>query len=273
MLFYWMYELPGWLLCLLMLTLCIGGAVLGLFATRRQARRLFGPPPGHNDVVSYYLGAFGVLYGLTLGLIAVATWQNYTDVDKLVAQEAATLRVLHANVSWYPRSERAELSQGLMSYASYIIEQEWPAQRRGVLLGTGQEQLLAFRRPLMEFDPANEGEKALHQETLQSLDRYLELRATRLAHVGAGVPGLVWLVLIVGAVLTVVITYCFSMKSLWGHLVLTVVLAGFLSLLIFLIVMLDYPFRGDLAVGPGRFELARERMQAYTTIVEPYGDD
>jgi hypothetical protein len=273
MLLDWIYELPSWLLGLLILTLCIGGAVFGLLATRSKARLLFGRPPGHNDVVSYYLGAFGVLYGLTLGLIAVATWQNYTDVDKLVAQEAATLRVLHANVSWYPRSERAELSQGLMAYATYIIEQEWPAQRRGVLLGTGQEQLLAFRRPLMEFDPESEGEKALHQETLQSLDRYLELRGTRLSHVGAGVPGLVWLVLIVGAVLTVAITYCFSMKSIWGHLVLTVVLSGFLGLVIYLIVMLDYPFRGGLAVGPGRFELARERMQTYVTVVEPYVDD
>jgi hypothetical protein len=63
------------------------------------------------------------------------------------------------------------------------------------------------------------------------------------------------------------------MKSIWGHLVLTVVLSGFLGLVIYLIVMLDYPFRGGLAVGPGRFELARERMQAYVTTVEPYVDD
>jgi hypothetical protein len=213
--------------------------------------------------------AFGVFYGLTLGLIAVATWQNFMDVDKLVAQEAATLRVLHANVSSYPSVVRGALNQGLLAYTDFIVEEEWPAQHRGVLLGIGQEQLLAFRRPLMAFDPQSEGEKILHQQTLQSFDRYLELRGTRLSHVGAGVPPLVWLVLIVGAVVSVAITYCFTMRSLGGHLVLTGVLSGFLSLLIFLILMMDYPFRGEFAVGSGDFEVAREQMQAYTTLVGP----
>jgi len=264
---YWVYDLPGWLLCLLMVILCVGGAVLGLLATRAPARRLFGPPPGQNDTVSYYMEAFGVFYGLTLGLIAVATWQNYTEVEKLVAQEAAALRVVHANASWYPRPVWGELNQGLLDYTDFVIEEEWPAQHQGIRLGTGQERLLAFRRPLMAFDPADEGQKALHQETLQSYDRYVELRGTRLTHVGAGVPSLVWLVLIVGAVLSIVITYCFSMQTFWGHIVLTALLSGFLSLLIFLIVMMDYPFRGEFAVGPGAFELARERMQAYAALV------
>ena len=267
--FQWLYELPGWLLCLLMLLLGIGPAVLGLHATRPLARRLFGRPPGHNDVVSYYMGAFGVFYGLTLGLIAVATWQNYTDVDKIVAQEAASLRVLHADISWYPQPVRGELNAGLLSYIDFVVQEEWPAQHDGVLLGTGQEHLLAFRRPLMDFEPANEGDKALHQETLQAFDRYLELRGLRISHARAGVPGLVWLVLIVGAVLSVAITYCFSLKSLGGHVILTVFLAGFLTLLIYLIVMLDFPFRGDLAVGSGSFELARERMRTYSTLVTP----
>ncbi len=266
MLFHWLYELPGWLLCLLMVALCVGGAVLGLLATRAPVRRLFGPPPGHNDMVSYYLGAFGVFYGLTLGLIAVATWQNYTEVDKLVAQEAAALRVLHANVAWYPQPVRNELSQGLLAYTDFVIEEEWPAQRQGVLLGTGQQQLLAFRRPLMAFDPATDRERALYAATLQSLDRYLELRGIRLSHASGGVPGLVWLVLIVGAVLSVAITYGFSMRSLRSHLVLTAVQTGFLVLLIYLILMMDYPFRGEFAVGPGAFELARERMQVYSAL-------
>jgi hypothetical protein len=265
--FYWVYDLPGWLLCLQILAFGVGGGVLGLLATRAPVRRLFGPPPGHNDIVSYYSNALGVLYGLTLGLIAVATWQNYTEVGKLVEQEAAALRVLHANISWYPRSVRAQLNQGLLDYTDFVIEQEWPAQHQGVLLGRGEEQLLAFRRPLMAFEPADEEEKALHQETLQTLDRYLDLRGTRSSHVRAGVPGLVWLVLIFGAVLSVAITYCFSMRSLWGSVVLTVFLAGFLSLLIFLVAMMDYPFRGEFAVGPDAFELARQRMQTYASLV------
>ena len=267
MAFYGIYGLPAWLLCLLILALSVGGAVLGLLATRAPARRLFGRPPGQNDTVSAYMEAIGVLYGLTLGLIAVATWQHYTEVDKLVEQEAAVLRVLHANISWYPPSVRGELSQGLLDYATYVIEEEWPAQQQGGLLGEGQERLLAFRRPLMAFDPTTEGEKALHGATLQSFDRYLEVRADRVAQVGDSVPGLLWLVLIVGAVLTMAISYCFTMESLSGHVVLTVVLAGFLGLILCLVATMDHPFHGEFAVRPDAFILARERMQTYAGLV------
>jgi hypothetical protein len=250
-----------------MITFCVGGAVIGLLATRGLARRLFGPPPGHNDIVSYYMGAFGVFYGLTLGLIAVATWQNYTEVNNLVAEEAAALRVVHANASGYPRAVWLELNKGLLDYIDWVINDEWPAQQQGIRLGTSQQELYAIRRPLMAFDPETEGEKALHEETLQTYDRYLELRGTRISRGGAGVPSMVWVVLVVGAVLSIVITYCFSMESLWGHVVLTAVLSGFLGLLIFLILMMDYPFRGEFAVGPDAFVLARQRMQAYVALV------
>ena len=59
------------------------------------------------------------------------------------------------------------------------------------------------------------------------------------------------------------------MKSLAGHVILTIVLAGFLTLLIYLILMMDYPFRGEFAVSSRAFELARERMQAYSILVLP----
>jgi hypothetical protein len=119
----------------------------------------------------------------------------------------------------------------------------------------------------MAYEPATAGEQVLHAKTLLSLDHYLELRGTRLSHVGTGMPSLVWLVLIVGAVLSIVITYCFSMRGIWAHVLLTVILSGFLSLLIFLVVMMDNPFRGEFAVAADAFELARTRMQAYAALV------
>ena len=129
--FFWIYDLPNWLLGLLTVLLFAGVAAAGLVASRGPARRLFGPPPGHNDVVSYYLGAFGVFYGLTIGLIAVASWQNFADLDGLVNREAAALRVLDRSVVWYPEPARGELHRRLLAYAGFVIEQEWPAQGRG----------------------------------------------------------------------------------------------------------------------------------------------
>jgi hypothetical protein len=44
-----------------------------------------------NEILGDYLQYFGVIYGLLLGLLAVATYQNHTDVEKAVASEASCL--------------------------------------------------------------------------------------------------------------------------------------------------------------------------------------
>jgi hypothetical protein len=146
--FFWIYDMPNWLLGLLTVLLFAGLAAAGLVASRPLVRRAFGPPPGHNDVVSYYLGAFGVFYGLTIGLIAVATWQNYADLEGLVHREAAALRVLDRGAAWYPEPAGGELPRRLLAYATFVIEREWPAQARGQAPEDGARLLTDFGRPL-----------------------------------------------------------------------------------------------------------------------------
>jgi hypothetical protein len=50
-----------------------------------------------------------VIYGLLLGLLAVATYQNHTDVEKAVSSEASSLAALYRDVTAYPEPQRTEL--------------------------------------------------------------------------------------------------------------------------------------------------------------------
>ena len=258
--FFWIYDLPNWLLGLLTVLLFAGLAGAGLVASRPLVRRALGPPPGHNDVVSYYLGAFGVFYGLTLGLIAVATWQNFADLDGLVNREAAALRVLDRGVASYPEPARGELQRRLLAYATFVIEREWPAQSRGEAPEDGDFLMTEFGRPLAAFEPATAGQQALHAETLRAYGRYVELRRERLFSVATGLPAVVWWVLVIGAALNIVLTYLFSVERLGAHLLLTLALTVFVALLIFLIAAMDHPIRGEFSVGPDAFRTVRQQM-------------
>src|SRR5689334_7267767 len=100
---YWIYDIPTWGLAVLTTVVLTGGSLAGLFATRKLARRLLGASTEHNDLVSYFVAAVGVFYGLALGLIAVATWEDFTDVDDLVSKEAASLAGLYRDLDAYPQ--------------------------------------------------------------------------------------------------------------------------------------------------------------------------
>lgn len=59
--------------------------------TRKWVRRVHGEEHSHNDVVSFCLAATCVFYGITLGMLAIGTWQAFSDVDTKVGEEASVL--------------------------------------------------------------------------------------------------------------------------------------------------------------------------------------
>ncbi len=89
--FHWVYDIPSWAFCTLVVSACVLFGVGGLVLTRPLARRIVGPPPGINDIVGNIVQAAGAFYGITLGLIAVGAWQTFGETDMRVLHEAASL--------------------------------------------------------------------------------------------------------------------------------------------------------------------------------------
>ena len=257
---YWVYDLPTWLFAALTITVAIAIGLGGYYATRKWVRRVHGEAHSHNDIVGYYLGAICLLYGITLALVAVGTWQTYTDVDTKVDQEAAALGALYRDVSNFPEPKRSELQTNLREYTRLLIDVVWPLQRRGIVpLGTGGMVSL-IQTHLASFDPATEGQKTLQAEAYRALTQVVEFRRARLKSVTAGLPTAIWSVVMVGAFFNIAITWFFYMKSESMHFWMTAMLSSLLGLLIFLVAALDHPFRGEISVGPQAFEIVYEQL-------------
>ncbi len=58
---YWIYDLPNWLLCALIVSIFVGLALAGLFISRPIVGRLVGSSPKHNDIVSFFFAGHGGL--------------------------------------------------------------------------------------------------------------------------------------------------------------------------------------------------------------------
>ncbi len=230
-------------------------SLAGLFASRPLARRMLKASPEHNDVVSYIFAGVGVFYGLALGLIAVATWENFNAVDGLVGKEAAGLAGLYRDLDSYPQPLRGRLETRLRDYTRHVIETEWPAHRDGRAPEDGTRMLDAFENEMMAFEPAREAEKIGHAEAMRSLDSVVEQRRLRLQAVGTGLPASLWTVVLIGAALTVALTYLFWVENLTLHAILVAALATFIALLVFLTAAMDNPFRGEFSVSADAFRV------------------
>ena len=76
------------------------------------------------------------------------------------------------------------------------------------------------------------------------------LRQTRLLDMESSLPGIVWVVLIAGAIIIMLFTIFLGAEKLWLHIVLTSMMAITLANAFYLIIELDYPFMGYLCAKP-----------------------
>jgi len=267
--FYWIYDIPsGWLAVLFSVTFIAFNAA-GVLLVRRYGRRWLAGSHGHNELIDIVLAAVGVFYGLLLGLLAFGAYQNTDAADAIVGREASALGALYRDVSSYPEPARSRLQDKLKEYTAYVIYEAWPAQRRGVIPRGNTPLVTELQSLLANFEPPTRGKEILHAETLRQFDNFIILRRDRLQSVTTSLPAIVWYVLLLGAVITMAITWCLSVEKASVHLVFTGALAWLIGLSIFLIATLDYPFRGELGVSPAAFEQVYHDLMGVPEKPEP----
>ena len=260
---YWFYDLPSWLSGILVGAVFIALGLIGLFPTRNWVRNLHQVGHSHNDIVGFYLAAVTVFYGITLGLLAVGTWTTYSDVETRAEQEAISLGSLYRSVGSYPAPLCGQLQQDLREYVREVIDVGWPQQRRGIMPTGGSKRLAKFQNHFLEFEPKTETQKIVHADAYAQFNTLVARRRGRLDGVTAGLPGPLWAMVLIGAFISIAMTWFFDTPSRAMHAWMTILLSGLLGLMIFLVAILDNPYRGSVSVSPEAME------RVYDQIMKP----
>ncbi len=247
------YDLPLKPLIIISAIVFVGYCWAGCIFLRPFLRMFVKNRNDSNEVVGYVLSCFGVFYGLLLGLIAVASYQNLSDVQNNVAREVASLDALHQDVSTYPAPHGQNLRWLLRDYCRYVFKYAWDEYGQGNVSSGEQTRIAAFHERLLLFEPETESQKIVHAETIRQFNVFLENHRVRENSVTTGIPPVMWYVVLVGAALNIALIWLFDMR-LVTHLFLGGILAFFLGTMIMLIGVLDRPFQGDVAVSSQPFE-------------------
>ncbi len=260
---YWLYDLPNMVFAVVVMGFFVLVAFVGQRLTRRALKRIPGNDGRYNELVNTTIATVGVFFGITLGLISVGAWQNFSDVSMNVNQEVSSINVLYRSVSLYPEPSRHLLKADLQEYVHYVINEEWPSQRKGIIPTGGTGKVTAFQKNLYEFEPTTESMKSVHAETIATFNEMVRQRRTRLQRVTSGLPSTLSLVVIFGSLLNIVIPWFLVYDRQFIQDIAIILMAATIGLLVFLMAAMDYPFRGDFSVTPGSFELLYRRMKSH----------
>ena len=256
----WLHEMSSLRAALLLVAFIELVSLIGLILARRFLIPKFHYGEGINDAVSGIVQAIGVFYGITVGLIAVAVWNTNSGAAGLVSKEASAIGAAYRDASGYPSPKREELQGKLREYTVFLIEESWPAQKKGQILPRGTAIMDEFQNMLYTFEPATEGQIAVHAETLRAYNNLIEYRRLRLDAVNSGLSKTMWAVIWIGAAISIGVVYLYRVEDPILHGALVALMSGFLALVLFMITINDKPFYGNNSISPAPYELILDHL-------------
>ncbi len=204
----------------------------------------------NNEVAGFKFATVGVLYAVLLGFSIVVVWEKFNDAQATVEHEASAAATIYHLVPGLAPLQAAATRSALTAYLKSAVAEEWPAMERGHANLSTRQALGTIYTALLTPDPGVTGDVTAKAEIFNQLNLLTQARRTRLLSAEGDVPGPLWIVLLGGAVLTIVFTLFFGTRNLAAQTLMT----GLLTLLIFsellIAVALDRPFTGGIKESP-----------------------
>ncbi|MGE3146974.1 MAG: DUF4239 domain-containing protein [Pseudorhodoplanes sp.] len=257
----WLHSLPILTGAFVVCALFLVPTVLGSLLVQPYVARMFRDEKDINTVLGFLLNAFALYFGVLLALLSIAVFENHNKAQEAVDREAGQVVSLFRNIKTYPEPVRTELAATLKQYLDEEIGQGWAAQRQGRISRDGILLVGRMHHLLATYQPdRSEVSSVRHANTLRTFDEFVEARQGRISARGSRVPAIMWNVVIVGAILNVVVIWMFDVRRS-THVVIGGALSVFLGLAIYMIAILDEPFRGRDGLAPHGLNEVRQQIE------------
>lgn len=226
-------------------------------------RRIWPPPTfkENNELIGFTYAVYGMIYGVLLAFTIIIGWEGFASTEQLVMQETTTISELWRDSQPFPPAVRDNIHKDLAAYTQSVVNDEWPAMaERGEADPRTQEIYEHLWTLTYDIQPETKNQDAFLTEFLARMNELSGERRLRILHSSEEVPGVLLLILLIGAVPTVAYTLLFSNRHAWVQAVImgNIMLIVMLGILVTL--SLQHPFSGGVSIKPEAFQELQESL-------------
>jgi len=245
--------MEGFFLAVLIIGGCAAYGVAGVWFGRRIVKRHVAE--GHNDVLVPIFLTAGVIYAVLLGFIVGAVWESLEAAHDNASEEAAMLVPLYRQTTVMAPEKGVVMQRLIREYAENVVHDEWPTmQRSGAASEKARKSIGDIFREYATLTPANKVREFIAAQFLSTLSSIILDRNKRILQAQEQLSWVIWLGVVGGGAIIIGMTFFLYMDRALPHLIMVGVMAGMIGMLLFMMVVLNKPFVGPLALDPAAFE-------------------
>jgi hypothetical protein len=247
--------------------LVVGGPVIVMALGTLLVHRLLKNRKPHtmSDLHRATFSSLSTILAFLLGFLIVTAWTNYRDANEAVSQEATAITTLARDAQTLPSPAKQFAFSHLRRYTELVMTDEWPLMAKGN--GSASPLALAEFNDLWSICSGKVAISASCGSIQGDLDRLSGQRALRLLSSQGGLPGALWVVLIVCAGAMGLVSLLFTTREIPLHqqILMRAILTTSFATLFWLIIILANPYAGGISVTTHAFNYPLLVLQTLST--------
>lgn len=214
----------------------------------------------HHGPAEAMLGVVGTLYSVLLGFLVAGAMEKYAEAKMHTEMEANGVANIFRLARGLETGDRIRLRQLCRDYAEEVEKVEWPIMEARGTINHNWQAYQSLWEAVVSVSPTNERQNNLHASVVEAMEEVGMNRRTRILIAKTTPSMTLWIVLFIGALITIGFTFVFSSKWAAIQALMTSLVAATLGLNMWLLAVYSSPFSGDLKINPDMFNLLKENV-------------
>lgn len=208
----------------------------------------------NHDVAGFAFSIIGVLYSVILGFTVINVQNRYIKAEENIQTEALILADLYRMAAYFPEQEKQDVRSVLRKYVSYISKEEWENVENKNIHVKAQAVMDQIWNAYYAVNPADQKTWVWYEQSIGKLDDLMNARLSRQFNSWTHLSTMMWTLLLVGAAITICFMFFFGLENIRSQMLMTALLAGYLSFMLYLVFSLDHVFKGPQAIKPSALQ-------------------
>jgi len=207
----------------------------------------------NNDVAGIMLSAAVVVYSVAVGLCVVTLWGKLDEARKATESEATNMVALAGGTGVFGLDVQQRIRGEVLKYNQDVVD-HWSGLVKGETADPVRLDLGALVKTVGDLKPQTEAQRAYVDDAVGRLSDAAEFRATtvRLSR-DQQLPDVLWIAVLGGSVIVLALSMTCGVRDRAMRGILLAGVTATVGINLFLVAELNYPFLGDIAIGPDSY--------------------
>ncbi len=216
----------------------------------------------YHNVTSYLFNAYGLLYAVLIAFVVFINWSDFNSAQSQFYAESNRISNLFHIVQGFPEPERTDLMKSIYEYVDVINKSEIPEISSGNYSYEHNPAYNKLWKALLSLNEKQIQNPIIYDKALDELNKISESRRLRYFYIGNRVPGLIWIVLIAGCLMSFSFSFFFGIKARFPYFFLAVAFTFINIIMLYLIFVLDNPYEGVNAISYDTMEKVQVHIKS-----------